>query len=84
MSKTKKKALQETNQFSLLSCSAFNPKSVFTCTVDPRYNETLYNEVLEIRNNKEVSMTVNLGDSKLLKEHPPLTFESEMTGSPKI
>ena len=33
-------------------------------------------------------MTVNLADSKLLKENPPtnlqLTFESEMTGSPKI
>ena len=29
-------------------------------------------------------MTVNLGDSKLLKENPPTYFESEMTESPKI
>ena len=30
-------------------------------------------------------MTVNLGDSKLSKENPlQLTFESDMTGSPKI
>ena len=85
MSKNKKKkALQETNQLSRLPRSAFNLKLVFTCSVDPPYNKTLYNEDLEIRSNKEVSMTVNLGDSKLLKEHPPLTFESEMTGSPKI
>ena len=29
-------------------------------------------------------MTVNLGDSKLLRRTLQLTFESEMTGSPKI
>ena len=31
-------------------------------------------------------MTINLGDSKLLKENPPsyYTFDSEMAGSPKI